>query len=195
MRVSASSVINKVQEISATPARSVAEGIGRSSIVIGPECNIHVVTYVRRAYAAGAIGWAAVLPLTAFAASRAHASPIVHALALASYGIGSLICHQRPERSFHLWAAQLPVCARCTGVYVGAAVVAVVARWLQPSAERPPKGFVLLAVVPTAITLAYEWTTGDMPSNGVRFAAGLPLGAVVSWLVFRLRHGYGGQVE
>jgi uncharacterized membrane protein len=150
----------------------------------------------RFAFVLLSMAWAVLLPVATLAASRAEsASSTASALAFVVYRAGSILCHQRPERSFHLWAAQLPVCARCTGVYVGAAVVAVVARWLQPSAERPPKGFVLLAVVPTAITLAYEWTTGDMPSNGVRFAAGLPLGAVVSWLVFRLRHGYGGQVE
>jgi len=38
-----------------------------------------------------------------------------------------VICHQRPERSYHFLAAQLPVCARCTGIYFGAAVGAIVA--------------------------------------------------------------------
>lgn len=31
----------------------------------------------------------------------------------------SLGCHQRPERSFFYKGHQFPVCARCTGVFVG----------------------------------------------------------------------------
>lgn len=33
-----------------------------------------------------------------------------------------LLCHRLPERSFHYKNHQFPVCARCTGFYVGLAV-------------------------------------------------------------------------
>jgi uncharacterized membrane protein len=82
----------------------------------------------------------------------------------------------------------MPVCARCTGVYVGAAAVmifSVVARRLRPSVDRSPKGFALLALVPTVATLVYEWTTGVTPANWVRAASGLCLGAAVAALVQR----------
>jgi hypothetical protein len=29
----------------------------------------------------------------------------------------------------------------------------------------------------------FEWTTGVTPSNGIRFLAGLPLGAAVAWTI------------
>jgi len=49
------------------------------------------------------------------------ASPVLPApLAAAVYLIGSHICHQQADRSFHLFGAQLAVCARCTGIYIGA---------------------------------------------------------------------------
>ena len=32
--------------------------------------------------------------------------------------IFNLICHRKPERSFHIYGHQFPVCARCTGFYV-----------------------------------------------------------------------------
>ena len=150
---------------------------------------------VRRAYAVTAVAWLATLPIATFAATRVHASELTHAVAFAVYSNGGLVCHQKPERSFHLWAAQLPVCARCTGIYLGAAI-AIARRlqpseWLQPSGRlhasadlwRSPKGIALLASLPTIATLVFEWSTGVMPSNTIRFAAGLPLGAVVSWLV------------
>lgn len=35
------------------------------------------------------------------------------------YKIGHAICHQIPERSFFVYGKQLPLCARCTGIYLG----------------------------------------------------------------------------
>jgi len=43
------------------------------------------------------------------------------------FAVGSLICHQRPDRSFFVDGHQLPVCARCTGLYLSGAIVAAVA--------------------------------------------------------------------
>ena len=40
--------------------------------------------------------------------------------AAGTYLIGGVVCHQRPERSFHLHGVQMPVCARCAGLYLGA---------------------------------------------------------------------------
>jgi uncharacterized membrane protein len=34
----------------------------------------------------------------------------------------ALICHQRPERSFWIFGAPVAVCARCLGIYLGAAI-------------------------------------------------------------------------
>lgn len=31
----------------------------------------------------------------------------------------SWLCHQRPERSPHLWGAQFPLCWRCSGILIG----------------------------------------------------------------------------
>ena len=145
---------------------------------------------VRRAYVIAAPVWAAMLPTAAYAASRVHASTATHGFALIVYAIGSLVCHQRPERSFHLWSTQLPVCARCTGIYAGAvlAVVCAAASWPSIGARwdaqaTAARTVLALAAVPTAATLVFEWSTGVMPANTIRCIAGLPLGAAVSWLV------------
>jgi hypothetical protein len=42
-----------------------------------------------------------------------------------------------------------------------------------------------LALLPTAATLVWEWTTGVVPSNGVRALAGFPIGVAVAWIVSR----------
>ena len=117
------------------------------------------------------------------------------------YVVGSFLCHQLPERSFHLWGVQLPVCARCLGIYVGgatSAVVAVVAaardRW-RTEPGRDARVALAAAALPTIATLAYEWISGDTPANGIRAMAGVPLGAIVAWLVVRQAHGPIGSRE
>jgi hypothetical protein len=164
------------------------------------------------AFVAASVTWAALLLLTPWVASRPHASDGAAALVLAVYGIGSLLCHQLPARSYRVWSAQMPVCARCAGIYFGAAIAAILA--VAPLKRRPTSGAVVehrssgahvyravvgrrfsganasrtalvVAVVPTLATLVYEWTTGDMPAHWIRTVAGVPIGAVAAWLVVR----------
>jgi len=157
---------------------------------------------LRRAFIVGAVLWAAMLPAAAFAASRPAPASAWYGFAFVVYGAGSVLCHQLAARSFHLWATQLPVCARCTGIYAGGAIAAVVrvvrlkpdATYfrnprrlrLQPDdADRTRRARLLLATafLPTAATLAFEWTSGQAPSNAVRAFAGLPLGAAGAWIM------------
>src|SRR5689334_3189432 len=101
------------------------------------------------------------------------------------YAAGSLICHQRPERSFFWSGYQLPVCARCTGLYLSATVV-FLAWWAVRFARRSaPIAFtpqtarraIALAAVPTIVS----WTSGVIGvwdgSNMTRALLAIPLGA------------------
>jgi len=161
---------------------------------------------LRRAFAVTAVVWAVVLPAAAMLASLEAPGVPSYLSALTVYAIGSIVCHQLPDRSFYLLGRQLPVCARCTGIYVGAAVVALIAAVVARLKPRPSTllGSTLsvaqararlsarlklrtalapLAVAPTLVTLGYEWTAGTAPANWIRAAAGFTLGAVVSALV------------
>ena len=148
----------------------------------------------RTAMRYAAVMWAAALPLAARVASSPDASA-AYPFALIVYAVGALVCHQRPERSFHTGGAVWPVCARCTGVYLGAACAAVVGAWAGWMRLRAPHGgwrtrvprlgvraAVCLAALPTAATLGYEWLGGGMPGNVVRLAAGVPLGLLLIYL-------------
>jgi hypothetical protein len=159
---------------------------------------------LRAAFVAAASAWALLLLAAPFAASRPHASAWASLLIVGVYSIGSLVCHQLPARSFHLWTAQMPVCARCAGIYFGAAVSAIVlavfrtaeamrhSRAIVTACEEidfftgslsPARVALALAVVPSLLTLIYEWTAGHMPSHAIRAAAGVPIGVAVAWLV------------
>jgi hypothetical protein len=78
-------------------------------------------------------------------------------MAAGVYATAAFICHQRPERSFHLDATKLPVCARCTALYVAGAIGAVLA-WLGLArVPRHIRGYLLVAALPTALTVVAEW--------------------------------------
>ena len=113
-------------------------------------------------------------------------------LAAALYGAGALICHQLPERSFHLGGFQLPVCARCFGLYAGGAMGCFAAAGIgqrmrvRPVATNRLNWIVTtLAAVPTAATFALEWGAGWPMSNTTRAIAALPLGCAVAFVVVR----------
>ena len=158
---------------------------------------------LRWAFLAAAVFWAAALPAAVWVAARPTASAF-YPFAFGMYAVGSLICHQLPERSFHLWSAQLPVCARCTGIYAGGAIAAIVALMKaaltgtarlepRPTYNITPVGHrfsgatlfssaratLIVAAIPTIATLAFEWTTGQMPANWIRALAGSAIGAAV----------------
>jgi uncharacterized membrane protein len=138
---------------------------------------------LRRAFLVLSTAWALAIPTATFAASHVGSSSVAYAFAIGVYVVGHLVCHQLPARSFHLWMTPLPVCARCTGIYVAAALTAIVLRGQFVTPRSNPKVVVLAALVPTAATLVFEWTTGVMPPHWVRAAAGIPLGAAVAWAI------------
>jgi uncharacterized membrane protein len=107
------------------------------------------------------------------------------------YILGTFICHQRPERSFWIADAAMPVCARCTGLYASAALGSIVAlaaahrssRPLQPGSSRRVRLALAVAAIPTVVTLVVEWLDLAAPSPTVRAAAAVPVGAAVGWIV------------
>jgi uncharacterized membrane protein len=137
---------------------------------------------LRRVFLVLAIVWMIAIPVATFAATRPDAPPAVYGFALAVYSIGRLVCHQLPARSFRLWRMSMPVCARCTGIYAGAAASALAFAFMNLR-ERNPKTVLLVAMLPTAATLVFEWTTGITPANWMRALAGVPLGVAVAWAI------------
>lgn len=107
------------------------------------------------------------------------------------YESASRICHQKPERSFHVAGTQLPVCARCFGLYASGAAGAIGA-WLLGRSRRgtPNPGHARLlfaaAAVPTVATVGVEWLGLAQPSNLGRMVAAVPLGAVAGWVFVRM---------
>jgi uncharacterized membrane protein len=105
--------------------------------------------------------------------------------AAAIYKTFSHLCHQIPERSFHLASHQFAVCSRCTGLYAGFAVATLaypIVRSLKRT-ETPGIIWLLLAVVPLAIDFALGYFSIWQNNHLTRVVTGALLGAVGAFYV------------
>ena len=154
---------------------------------------------IRRSLTAG-IGlvsglWVAILVAAPYLVAHPHAPGYGQVAAAAAYVAGGVVCHQRSDRSFHLWDSQMPVCARCSGLYaaVPLGIVGVLGyrrRWgrgmpapgrLWP--VRLLRNVLLVASLPTLVTFGLEVAAVAEPTNIVRAVSALPLGFGVAWIV------------
>ena len=138
--------------------------------------------------------WVVMLVATPYVASHDHLQRAGAVPVAAMYVAGSVVCHQQPARSFHVWGTQMPVCARCTGLYALAPfgfMLAPGGGWLGARRRRPSRRGVsihrlrtvlLATAVPTLVTVGGEWAGLMYPPNLVRAVAGLPLGLTVAWV-------------
>ena len=105
------------------------------------------------------------------------------------------VCHRQASRSFHWHGQPLPVCGRCTGLYVSSAVGLIAAavagaRRRRASGAGTPgwpidrrTGWIVLAAGPTMLTWTLEVAGLWDPGTWLRAIAALPLGATVGWIV------------
>jgi hypothetical protein len=156
---------------------------------------------------AAALGWAALIVLAPrWDAASPHdryygvRSTVATVVRLA----GAQVCHQRPERSFHLRGHALAVCGRCTGLYLSGALglLAVASRrprrgpsasmyggvW-WPSRLDVRAGWLVLSALPTMITWSAEVAGAWNPGTPLRALAALPLGLTAGWLLGRALDG------
>ena len=94
------------------------------------------------------------------------------------YKFYSFICHQIPERSFHISGHQFAVCSRCFGVYFGLFAGLVVYPLIRgiDNIEPLPRFWLFASMVPIGI----DWSLGAFGiwenNHASRFITGLVLG-------------------
>ena len=126
--------------------------------------------------------WWSLVPLTFVAAVVAAPYLLTHgfpAMGFALYRGFAIICHQRPERSFWIFGAEVAVCSRCLGIYLGAAL-GLLFRTARRIALR-------LLIVAVALNLLDAMTElAGLHGNWllIRFGFGLLLGAAAALLIF-----------
>ena len=95
------------------------------------------------------------------------------------------VCHQMPERSFYVGEFPLAVCARCTGLYAGAAAGVLLYPLARPltRTNAPARGWLLAAAVPTTIDFALGVTGLWENTHLSRLLTALLLGAAAAFYV------------
>ena len=119
-------------------------------------------------------GFTAVWGLPAALAIAALAAPLLSGHPLAAWAIReffSKVCHQEAERSFWIAGAPVAVCARCLGIYLGAAAGAWLG-WERRVAVR----FLAVAAVVNGLDVMTEVAGLHGNWMDVRFVFGLALG-------------------
>jgi uncharacterized membrane protein len=159
---------------------------------------VHRAAAILAVVAAAAV-WVAALVAAPSAATRS--GTIARWSSAFLYTGGALICHQKPERSFHRDGAPLPVCARCFGLYAGAlagallwGAVARLARTPSTIARRwaasgTTRRALLLSALPTLVSVITAWLGWWDGNNVLRALLAVPLGAVVGSLVTAVAAG------
>jgi uncharacterized membrane protein len=124
-------------------------------------------------------------------------SPFFGASGLLRY-IGLLlsgVCHQFPEHSYFIAGVQLPLCARCTGTYLGALLGLCASWWRGRSraSQFPPRNILILMTLFFAFWAldglnSYYYFLMDRPAlytpnNLLRLTAGMVSGLSLSLLV------------
>ena len=93
------------------------------------------------------------------------------------------ICHRHPQRSFLLGAEQVLLCARCTGIYLGALAGGLSAAWWHLRGGLPRGGLVSgVLLIGILITPAEVWLESTGLCEGtrlVRCVTGLVTGSAL----------------
>jgi uncharacterized membrane protein len=105
--------------------------------------------------------------------------------ALAIYKTFSFVCHQIPERSFHLLGYKFAVCSRCTGIYSGLAIAVLIYPLVRSFKDTQTPSLVWLFVA--AAPLAIDWSLGYFSiwqnNHASRFATGFLLGGATVFYI------------
>jgi uncharacterized membrane protein len=151
-----------------------------------PQC----VPRERAARRASRLVWGALSLLTLAFLGLVVAEPLllargyVQAAAVIHRAFG-VLCHQIPERSFHLDNHPLAVCARCTGIYAGFALSVLcypLVRSLR-RVETPGRLWLVLACVPMAIDVGLDYFGIWTNTHFSRLVTGAIFGAVCALFI------------
>jgi uncharacterized membrane protein len=109
--------------------------------------------------------------------------------------IGYAVCHRIDLRSFHLGDRQLPLCARCTGMFLGALLALGYQAWIAPRRSGMPNWKILSSCGILALGFAVDGVNSFLslipgaptlyqPNNVLRLLTGTGMGIVIAIAVY-----------
>ena len=127
----------------------------------------------------GAIVWCSAIVLAPYLA--AASSPFAGLV----YACFHPLCHQLPERSFHLFGEKLAVCSRCASIYFGFlfGVVVYPLTCKLTNTEIPHRNILFLAACPMVIDVLLDMFGIHDSGLVTRTCSGLLFGCVAPFFV------------
>jgi uncharacterized membrane protein len=110
--------------------------------------------------------------------------------------VGYAVCHQLPDRSFHIAGQQLPLCARCSGTFTGALIgFVMLTLWGRRRAATLPPAPITVVLVCFIGILAVDGINSYLtffprlphlyqPHNWLRLTTGMLNGIALSSIVY-----------
>ena len=126
----------------------------------------------------------AAIPASLLALSALCCWAIAHGASLRLRLLFRLLCHGIPSRCFLLFGVPMPVCARCTAIYAGLAVGALLFRLLPRLRERAARILLAVALAPMAVDGLTQLVRLRESTNTLRMVTGLIAGtAFALWVL------------
>jgi uncharacterized membrane protein len=103
-------------------------------------------------------------------------------IAFKIYGVFSYLCHQIPERSFHVAGHQFAVCSRCTGLYAGFTIAILTFPLFRSlrNTDTPRIIWLFASALPLAIDFGLTYFGIWQNNHFTRFTTGALFGAVAA---------------
>lgn len=134
--------------------------------------------------------WASVLSIGVLLIAAIIVAPLARSagqvgFANAIYKAFSFVCHQLPDRSFHLAAHKFAVCSRCTGLYTGFALAALTYPLVRPlqRTDTPSRVWLFVAAAPLAIDFGLGYFDVWQNTHASRFVTGALLSSVAVFYI------------
>ena len=91
-------------------------------------------------------------------------------------------CHQLPDRSFHICGFQLPLCARCTGIFLGLVIFGPILCALLPLNMYVSLGLFFIMII-DGFTQLKNWRKSN---NFLRLITGIGFGYAIVSFIFHI---------
>jgi uncharacterized membrane protein len=129
-------------------------------------------------------------------ASAACSWLIAHGWSMQWRMLFRLVCHGIPSRCLLLFGVPMPICARCTAIYLGLIAGAVVFRLVPRMSEMAARVMAIAAALPMALDGGTQLIRLRESTNDLRVVTGLVAGiALALWLLTAARTSSVAQVH
>ena len=122
------------------------------------------------------LAFVAAIPVVILSAATLCTWAVAHGASTQWRLLFRLLCHGIPERCFALFGAPMPVCARCTGIYLGMLAGLAAFVLIPLLRERVMRRFAIAAVIPLALDGLTQLAGLRESTNALRVATGLLAG-------------------